>query len=140
MHKTAEPILQIEEKVKAFIDAHQMLPSNGRIVVGVSGGADSMALLHFLLQSLEHPGRLLAVHVNHGLRGAAADSDEAYVRSWCEQHAVSFRSVHADVSRLAAKRKCSEETCGREVRYAAFAEFASAFEDRIATADRKSVV
>ncbi len=65
----------------------------GRLLVGLSGGADSVALLHLLLDSGRAPS---AVHVNHGLRGDASDGDEAFVRQLCEQLQVPLYCYRAD--------------------------------------------
>lgn len=68
------------DRVRAFTEKYQMIRPGDRIVAGISGGADSVCLL-FLLKELcgEKGAALFAVHVNHCLRGAEADGDEAYV-------------------------------------------------------------
>ena len=63
-----------------------MIDKEDKIVVGVSGGADSICLLHILKElSKDYPFEITAVHVNHGLRGKEADEDESFVRDICRQ-------------------------------------------------------
>ncbi|WP_242846324.1 tRNA lysidine(34) synthetase TilS [Anaeromassilibacillus senegalensis] len=125
-----EEIANIKELVQGVIAEFGMLPPGGRVVVGLSGGADSMALTHFLVY--QEKAEVLAAHVNHGLRGAESDADEAFVRKWCAENHIPLRVLHADVKRLAEERKQGLEECGREVRYAFFQELAQ--DARIATA------
>ena len=72
-------------KVKNAIKRYSMPLRGKTVVVGVSGGADSMALLHVLLSLKDEYGiRLVACHVNHGIRGETADRDESFVREACK--------------------------------------------------------
>lgn len=92
-----------------------------QVVVGVSGGADSMALLHALI----HSGKALKLtvaHLNHQLRADQSDCDEAFVRAYCAQHHLVCRCQRVDIAALAKQRGISEELCGREARYAFFAQ------------------
>ncbi len=108
-------------KVKASIDRYEMLRCGSRVIVALSGGADSVALLHCLLALREkYEIELVAAHVNHGLRGADADSDEAFVKTLCERLGVPLHVLHADVSALAKERGVGLEECGRQVRYEYF--------------------
>ncbi len=112
----------IEQKVKTFIDKHLMIAPGDRVVVGVSGGADSVCLLFVLLAWMEEiPFSLHVVHVNHGIRPEAGD-DAAYVEELCISHGIPFTLVEKDVRRLAKEQKRSEEEMGRLVRYEAFEE------------------
>ena len=65
----------------------------GKLLVGLSGGADSVALVHLLLDA---GCDVAAVHVNHGLRGDASDGDEAFVRTLCEALNVPLMTFRAD--------------------------------------------
>ena len=90
----------------------------GEVLLGVSGGADSMSLLHLLHGLQEEYGfRLSAAHVHHGLRGAEADRDEAFVRDACAKLDISLYVLHADVAREAALSGEGLEECGRRIRY-----------------------
>ena len=78
-----------EQTLLAYCKQQGLFKSGDRVIVACSGGADSMALLLFLLRcrralSIE----VLATHVNHGIRGAAADGDEAFVSRFCEDRAI----------------------------------------------------
>ena len=110
------------EKVKSYVEKWQMLTSEDRVIVGVSGGADSICLVLVLLELKKTIGfEMLAVHVNHGIRGREADADEAYVKAFCAEHDVLCESYFADVELIAKKRKQSTEEAGREVRREFFA-------------------
>ena len=112
----------IEQKVKTFIDKHRMISPGDRVVVGVSGGADSVCLLFVLLAWMEEfPFSLHVVHVNHGIRHEAGE-DAAYVEELCKTHGIPFNLVEKDVRQLAKEQKRSEEEMGRLVRYEAFEE------------------
>lgn len=111
----------MKEIVKKTIISRQLIESGDGIVIGLSGGADSTALLTVLCALREEMSlRLHAVHVNHMLRGALADRDEAYAKSLCQQFGVPFTSFRTDVSALAAESGKSFELVGREVRYGHF--------------------
>ncbi len=112
----------ITEKVLGYMEEHGMLPASGNIVVGVSGGADSVCLLYLLTKlRRERPLRLLAVHVNHGLRPEAG-KDAAFVQDLCYCWEVPFCLVQEDVGAFAKDRGVSCEEAGRLVRYRAFGE------------------
>ena len=100
-----------------------MLPAGATVMVGFSGGADSVCLLSVLyeLRALLKI-RLLAVHVNHGLRGAEADRDEAFSEAFCRERGIEFRSVHIDVNAYVREHGTSVEESARILRYRAFDE------------------
>ena len=96
-----------------------------RVVVGFSGGADSVSLLYRLLELRESLNiRVEAVHLNHCLRGEESLRDENFVREFCRQHAVPLKVERIDVQKKAAENGLSVETCGREERYRLFEEAA----------------
>lgn len=97
------------------------------VVAAVSGGADSMALLHMLCR-LDISLTLAVCHVNHGIRGQESDRDCAFVRQKCLKWGIPCYVREADVSSYAAERKISVEEGGREVRYAFFEETAQKLE------------
>ena len=105
------------EKVRNYAKKYQMLSSEDCIIVGVSGGADSVCLLLILLELKKEIGfHMIVVHVNHGLRGMEADADETYVRTLCEMRHIPLEVYFADVESIARDRKQSTEEAGREVR------------------------
>lgn len=109
----------MRERVLAFLRA-QGVQAGAKMIVGLSGGADSVCLLH-VLQSLDAlPLALTAVHVNHGLRGEEAARDERFCRQFCETLGVEFCSVHVNVPAESAKTGEGHEACGRRLRYEAF--------------------
>lgn len=96
----------------------EMLPQHA-VLVGLSGGIDSVVLLH-ALRSAARQGRigaLTAAHLHHGLRGAAADADEEFCRRLCGEWEIPFCSERADVRAEADSRRLSMETAARELRY-----------------------
>ncbi len=125
----------MEAKAIKALTRWQMLNRGDTVVVGVSGGADSMALLH-LLHALtpEYGLTLLVCHVNHGIRGQEAQRDERLVADYCAQLGIVCEVVHADVPTLAAQKGLSIEECGRMVRYEAFERLSKPFGAKIATA------
>lgn len=111
------------DKVRAFVEEHAMLQQSDRVIAGISGGADSVCLLCVLEKLQEIYGlALVAVHINHGLRGEEAAADEAYVKALCERKGIPLEIYHMDVDQLAAEKKLSCEEAGREARRQAFAE------------------
>lgn len=94
-------------------------PVNSRCLIGVSGGRDSVALLHWLLAG----GRrnLIVCHLDHKLRGRASRSDAAFVRKLAKRNKLEVEIGSADVKALAARNKQSLETAGRDARYEFFA-------------------
>ena len=90
---------------------------DGSYLIGLSGGADSVALIHLLLPDIRS-GRIRteAVHVNHGLRGAQADGDEAFTEALCAKVCVPFTAFRVDLG----NRK--DEAAARDARYAVFRE------------------
>lgn len=109
------------EKVQRYVRKYRMIEENDSIVVGVSGGADSVCLL-FVLQELQKymPFSLYVVHVNHKIREEAGE-DADYVKQICENCKLPYFLVEEDVEALAKKEHLSSEEAGRKVRYEAFA-------------------
>lgn len=98
-------------------------PENGKIVVGLSGGADSVFLTYLLLQ---HYGaeRVHAVHVNHCIRGKEAERDEKFVREFCVFHNIHLSVLKKDVPAISKSTGEGLEECARRVRYEIFSEIA----------------
>ena len=123
-----------DQVFKAIEDFH-MLTSGDTVVVGVSGGADSMSLLHFLLTNKQKLDiNIIAAHVNHCLRGEEADRDEDVVRKFCLDNKIEFELLKIDVAHEAIKRGLGLEQCGREVRYKFFDDLSRDSSYKIATA------
>ncbi len=111
------------EKVRKYIEQYQMINRGDTIILGISGGADSVCLLFVLLELCEeYELNLMGVHVNHNLRGDEALRDQEFVETICKEHQVPCEVISVDVRREAQKRKRSLEEAGREVRQEAFAE------------------
>lgn len=109
------------KKVEKYIEQYHMIEKGDRIVLGVSGGADSISLFFVMLELREKYNiEIVVVHVNHGIRGEDAKNDEEYVQMLCRENGIFFYSVHADVLAIAKEQKLSEEEAGRKVRYEAF--------------------
>ena len=105
------------QRVRAYVEQYHMLQKKDHVIVGVSGGADSVCLL-FVLRKLqkEKKFQLTVVHIHHGLRGETADADEHYVETLCEKQGVEFCVFHEDVSKYAREQKLTLEEAGRNVR------------------------
>lgn len=112
------------EKVKKFIDDNRMLNKGDRVVVGVSSGPDSVALLVVLNEiKNEYELDLKVVHVHHGLR-AQADEEAQYVESLCKDLGVECIVKRFDVNKESKALKMGTEEAGRYLRYKAFEEAA----------------
>lgn len=119
-----------EEQIWRAVRRDSMLTGAERVVAGFSGGADSMALVHFLWRA---GVPLLAAHINHGLRGAQSDSDEECVRRFCAARGIPLRVLHADAAAVAKKHGEGIEAAGRRIRYGFFESLCEPG-DKIATA------
>lgn len=107
--------------IQKFMEKYHMIARGDRVIAGVSGGADSVCLFFVLLELRQTMGfELMAVHVNHGLRGEASDADEQFVRNLCGRFDIPLEVSRADVELIAKKRKQSLEETGRNVRREAF--------------------
>lgn len=106
---------------------HAMCNTGDRVLVALSGGADSVALLHVLLSLREELqlGDIVAAHLHHGLRGEEADSDLAFVQALCQKWQVPLVFACEDVAAFAAEHHLGIEEAGRQVRYAFLQEKAS---------------
>ncbi len=116
-----DPVRTLLSRVAENLRGHDALPDGAVVVVGVSGGPDSVCLLH-LLHTMA-PGRgwaLQVAHVNHLLRGPDSDGDEDFVRSLSASLGLPFHLLRADVGALAAGEGQSIETAARAVRYRFF--------------------
>lgn len=130
----------VTEKVENTIRERCLAVRGSSILVAVSGGADSVCLLH-VLNSIKKQNKykIFAAHLNHCIRGTEADRDEKYVAWLCEKMGIECFSEHADVPKLAKKLGMSEEEAGRKARYDFFRRISAENNiDLIATAHNKN--
>lgn len=123
--------MNVLQKVRNYIKETGILKGVEQIIVGLSGGADSVCLLR-ILQELQ-PGfgfRLQAIHVNHRIRGEEALQDEQFSKELCKKLQIPFETVTCDVPKLAKEQGISEEEAGRQVRYQAFEKLARKLEEQ----------
>lgn len=117
------------------VDTYCLFEYNDKIAVALSGGADSVSLLHMLCSVKEKYNlTLFAIHINHMIRGAEAERDESFCREFCKRLGIELFVKRIDVPALAKNEKISTELCGRNVRYSAFEEISKKLCCKIATA------
>lgn len=126
--------------MREAIRAYRMIGRGMKVVVGVSGGADSVCLLAGLVSLREELGiSLVAVHVEHGIRGEESLADAGYVAELCERWNVKLSVERIDVEAVARERGLTVEEAGRTVRYEVFARIArEQSADRIAVAHNRN--
>ncbi len=124
------------EKVQKYIREHGLARPGDRIVVAVSGGADSVALLRVLLELRGDLGIVLSVaHFNHRIRGAEADGDQQFVEALATDWELEFHCGSADVPAYARMHKLSLETAARDLRQNWFGQLIQeGLADKVATA------
>lgn len=116
-------IEDIKERFLKYIEDNSLINKDDGIVIGLSGGPDSVCLLHLLCSVREELNlKLAAAHINHMIRGEEADGDEEYSRQLCEKFDVDFFALRKDVEGYAKEKGMSSETAGRKVRYDFFNE------------------
>ncbi len=111
--------MALANAVLRTIRRYDMLPSGGRVLVALSGGADSVALLNILLELHDREELVVvgAAHFNHGLRGGEADEDERFCAELARSAGIPFEAGRADVRAKARREKRSIEEAARIVRY-----------------------
>ena len=113
------------KKFLAALRQYHMLDHHESVLCGLSGGADSVALLCLLEAYCVPKGiPLAAVHVNHGIRGEEADRDQAFCEHFCHSKGIPCIVKYADVPAIAASEGIGLEEAARKARYAAFEEAA----------------
>lgn len=118
--------MDLKLKVRKTIESNALIEKGDKVVLGLSGGPDSVCLLSILSRLQKtFDFQLFAFHVNHSIRGLEADGDENYAKELCEKLGVNFSSVKIDVPALSKKNKKTEEEMGREVRIEEIGKFAA---------------
>ena len=112
----------LEEKVLNTIKKYELIEKGNTIVIGVSGGPDSMTLLN-LLNKLKNKlqFKIVVAHINHGLR-KEADEETEYVKEFCKKESIPFYYKKENVEELAKTQKVGTEEAGRKLRYEFFEE------------------
>ncbi len=119
----------LEKQVEQYITAQHLIEPDDLVLVGVSGGADSMCLLELLCACRQRMGfRLGGIHIEHGIRGAASLADAEYVSSYCENRGIPCEIIHVDACAYAQEHGYSLEEAARMLRYEAFEEAAQRLE------------
>ncbi|GHV29119.1 tRNA(Ile)-lysidine synthase [Clostridia bacterium] len=121
--------LRVTETISKF----DMLTESENVLVGVSGGVDSVSLLHFLA-NCPLKLNLWACHVNHEIRGEEAKRDEIFVTEFCKELGIKLFVRHVNVPQIAKIQKLSVEDCARKERYRIFEGLAGELNAKIATA------
>lgn len=122
----------LQGKLVDFINKHQLATDQDKILIGVSGGIDSMVLLHLLV----HSGFSVGVaHCNFCLRGEESDADEQFVRFNCLMNGIPIHSISFDTQQYAQENGLSIQVAARELRYGYFDELCKEYKyTRIAVA------
>ncbi|SEN63707.1 tRNA lysidine(34) synthetase TilS [Lihuaxuella thermophila] len=124
------------DQLKKEIEQHQMIRRGEKVLVGVSGGPDSLALLHGL-RSLgsEYGWSLFVIHVNHGLRGKESEEDARFVKECCEKWQIPCRIETVDVNSVLRREGGNKQAIARKLRYRAFRKAAESWRaDKLALA------
>ncbi|MCJ7669177.1 MAG: tRNA lysidine(34) synthetase TilS [Dehalococcoidia bacterium] len=117
--------VKLESKVIDFIQRYSLISRKEPVVVGVSGGADSVCLLHVLAKWQKGLGiKLHVAHLNHQLRGVESETDAEYVSELAGSLGIPITIDRQDVAAYRTERKCSIEEAARELRYAFLARVA----------------
>ena len=118
--------MDFQEKVLKTIEKYNMLSPGDTVVVGLSGGADSVALFKVLCALKNRFNLSIHVaHVNHMIRGDEAERDSGYARKLSEESGLPFHLLKCDIPKMAKKLGISEEMAGRKARYEFFNKIAS---------------
>ena len=112
-------------QVEKFMRKWNMVPEGGRVLVGVSGGADSVCLCLILYElSTKMNFSLEVIHVEHGIRGEESKNDAVFVEQLCKQRGIVCHIRNVDVPRYAKIHHLGEEEAARILRYQVFADVA----------------
>ena len=118
----------MKNKMLQTIKKHNLIEKDMHVIIGLSGGPDSVCLFDLLLRlAEENPEmnlKLYAVHVNHKFRPGAAEEDQRYVEELCRERHVPCRVIVTDCKAMAERMGISSEEAGRKARYDAFSQAA----------------
>ncbi|MCP1121904.1 tRNA lysidine(34) synthetase TilS [Bacillus sp. 3103sda1] len=107
------------KKVDAFVERHDLLEAHSTVVVGVSGGPDSLALFFYLLEKREEKQlQIVVAHVDHMFRGEESQEDLQFVKQLCDNLNVTCETTQIDVTRYQKQNRMSAQVAARECRYA----------------------
>ncbi|KOS70337.1 tRNA(Ile)-lysidine synthase [Lysinibacillus contaminans] len=115
--------MSFELKVKQFIEQEQLIQQDDHLLIAVSGGVDSMALLHYFVKTKTQWGiEIAAVHVDHMLRGEASAQDRAFVQQYCDEHGVTLHARAIPIPEIIAVENGNSQLICRRERYRYFEE------------------
>ncbi|WP_110114690.1 tRNA lysidine(34) synthetase TilS [Bacillus sp. CGMCC 1.16541] len=122
----------MEKAVNTFIHKHQLVPNHSKIIIGVSGGPDSLALLHFLWEKKEEMDlELIVAHVDHMFRGKDSEEDMEYVQQYCREMGVQFEGKQINVGAYQREQQVSAQVAARHCRYAFYEEVMEKYQSDI---------
>lgn len=101
-------------QIQEYISLHKLFTKQSKVLVGLSGGPDSMALIHILMQLGYN---CIAAHCNFHLRGEDSNNDAAFVTKWCNENNIALHTIDFETYTYAATKKVSIEMAARELRY-----------------------
>ena len=128
----------LAEKVRRTIEEHKLLNKNEHIVLGLSGGPDSVCLFHILLRLKdEYNLTIYPVHINHKFRPGAAERDQQYVEQLCSEKVIQCSTFEIDCNELAGRLGMTSEEAGRKARYDSFYQVAERIAESIASDSAK---
>ena len=107
----------MKERVLKNIREYNLIEDGDNVVIGLSGGPDSMALLYVLLEIVEIDFNIYIAHVNHGVRGEEALADEIFVENLAKKLNLPYYSTQVNMNEYAKAKGISSEEAGRELRY-----------------------
>lgn len=139
MKSRAETAVKI--KIKDTIEEHELFENGMHIVLGLSGGPDSVCLFDVLCElAKEQNLKIYPVHINHKFRPGAAEADQEYVEGLCRLNGLQCESFVYDCGKIAETEGLTSEEAGRKVRYEAFVQTAENVARRNAVSKDKIVI
>ncbi|WP_096203232.1 tRNA lysidine(34) synthetase TilS [Bacillus sp. FJAT-45350] len=113
----------MNQTVNQFISNHHLLSDHSTVIVGVSGGPDSLALLHFLWnERTKRKLRIIAAHIDHMFRGETSYADYQFVEQFCLERKIEFEGIQVDVKAYQKEKQLSSQMAARECRYQFFSD------------------